>query len=37
MDEKMENSGGVFSGVSFLDTGKNRYIDLGVLLSGLIG
>jgi 4-amino-4-deoxy-L-arabinose transferase-like glycosyltransferase len=32
MDEKMANSGGAFSGASFLDTGKNRYIYLAVLL-----
>jgi 4-amino-4-deoxy-L-arabinose transferase-like glycosyltransferase len=32
MDEKMENSGGADSGASFLDTGKNRYIYLAVLL-----
>jgi 4-amino-4-deoxy-L-arabinose transferase-like glycosyltransferase len=32
MDEKMGNSGGAFSGASFLDTGKNRYIYLAVLL-----
>src|SRR5271169_4412338 len=32
MDEKMANSVGAFSGASFLDTGKNRYIYLAVLL-----
>src|SRR5271169_6780589 len=32
MDEKMANSGGAVSGASFLDTGKNRYIYLAVLL-----
>jgi 4-amino-4-deoxy-L-arabinose transferase-like glycosyltransferase len=32
MDEKMANSGGAFSGASFLDAGKNRYIYLAVLL-----
>jgi 4-amino-4-deoxy-L-arabinose transferase-like glycosyltransferase len=32
MDEKMENSGGAVSGASFLDTGKNRYLYLAVLL-----
>jgi 4-amino-4-deoxy-L-arabinose transferase-like glycosyltransferase len=32
MDEKMANSGGAFSGASFLDTGKNRYLYLVVLL-----
>ena len=28
----MGNSGGAFSGASFLDTGKNRYVNLAVLL-----
>jgi 4-amino-4-deoxy-L-arabinose transferase-like glycosyltransferase len=32
MDEKMANSSGAVSGASFLDTGKNRYIYLAVLL-----
>jgi 4-amino-4-deoxy-L-arabinose transferase-like glycosyltransferase len=32
MDEKMANSGGAIAGASFLDTGKNRYIYLAVLL-----
>lgn len=32
MDEKMANSDGAFSGILFLDTGKNRYIYLAVLL-----
>jgi 4-amino-4-deoxy-L-arabinose transferase-like glycosyltransferase len=32
MDEKMGNSGGAVAGTSFLDTGKNRYIYLAVLL-----
>jgi hypothetical protein len=32
MDEKMANSGGDFSGASFLDRGKNRYIYLAALL-----
>jgi len=32
MDEKMANSGGAFFATSFLDTGKNWYIDLAVLL-----
>jgi 4-amino-4-deoxy-L-arabinose transferase-like glycosyltransferase len=32
MDEKMANSGGAFSGASFLDTGKNKYIYLAVLV-----
>jgi 4-amino-4-deoxy-L-arabinose transferase-like glycosyltransferase len=32
MDEKMANSGGAVAGTGFLDTGKNRYIYLAVLL-----
>ena len=32
MDEKMENSGGTYSGASFLDTRKNWHIYLAVLL-----
>jgi 4-amino-4-deoxy-L-arabinose transferase-like glycosyltransferase len=32
MDEKMANSSSAVSGASFLDTGKNRYIYLAVLL-----
>jgi 4-amino-4-deoxy-L-arabinose transferase-like glycosyltransferase len=32
MDEKMANTGGAVSSASFLDTGKNRYIYLAVLL-----
>jgi 4-amino-4-deoxy-L-arabinose transferase-like glycosyltransferase len=32
MDEKMANSGGALSGAGFLDTGKNRYLYLAVLL-----